>query len=356
MSDVHIGLAAAGDDAGIRALVREQAIPGRVTIAFQREPDFSLGCAVTGDDYQIVVAHAADEERIVGVACRSTRRVFVNGAETRIGYLGQLRIDERYRGRWLVARGFALLREIDRRDPLPAYLVSIIDGNDEALGVLVQRRRPSFPQLELVAGYRTLAISLPPHSRQPRHEIVTGSDALIPDIARFLRSEGPRRQLFPVWSEEDLRNLARFGLAADDFRVLHRGGSIAGVAALWDQTAYKQTVVRGYSRWLKLVGPLVNLPRIGAPIRSAYAGLICIANDDRDVFTTLLAELSAVAARRGFEHLLVGLDARDPLLPAALSFRHLIYRSRLYLARWPHGGGLHERLDQRPVYVDIATL
>src|SRR5881628_4077980 len=154
--ELTVEFAAPSDDAAIRALLRRQPMPGRIQIAFHREPDFSLGCAVTGDDYRIVVARAPEE--IVGVACRSARRVFINGREQRIGYLGQLRIDERFRGRWLVSRGFSLIAEIDRVDPVPAYLASIVDGNDQATGVLVGKRRRSFPAFQEAARYRTLAL------------------------------------------------------------------------------------------------------------------------------------------------------------------------------------------------------
>jgi len=86
--ELTVDFAAPADDAGIRGLLRRQAMPGRISLAFPRDPDFSLGCAITGDDYKIVVARAADE--IVGVACRSVRHVFINGRPERLGYLARL--------------------------------------------------------------------------------------------------------------------------------------------------------------------------------------------------------------------------------------------------------------------------
>src|SRR5262245_44395022 len=120
--NVVIDFASRSDDRGIRALVGRQAMPGRISLALAREPDFSTGCLVTGDDPRILVARSADEGEVVGVACRSVRRLFLNGREQRVGYLGQLRVDERFRGRWLVARGFSLLEQMHRDDPLPGYL------------------------------------------------------------------------------------------------------------------------------------------------------------------------------------------------------------------------------------------
>jgi hypothetical protein len=354
--NVFIALAESQDDPGIRRLVERQAMPGRVQISFCREPDFSLGCAVTGEDVRILVARAEPDNAIVGVACRSVRRVFLNGREQRIGYLGQLRVHERWRGRWLVSRGFAALEALDRADPLPAYLASIVDGNHEAIGLLVKRRRRTFPVFREAARYVTLAVRVgrPIRQERTREEVVHGSADQLVDIANFLNAEGRRRQLSSVWTIEALARLEAYGLARDDFRIARRNGQLVGVMALWDQSAYKQSVIRGYTGWLKPVAPL--LPRPGTTLRSAYAALIAIANDDTAVFSTLLREVYNLASSRGFEYLLIGLDTRDPLMRAVHRYRHINYPSRLYLASWCNGGSRHEPLDARPVYVDIATL
>jgi hypothetical protein len=368
MTQVNIALAAPEDDASIRQLVKRQPVPGRITVAFEREPDFSLGCAVTGEDCRIVVARTAVDGEVVGVACRSVRHVFLNGSEQRLGYLGQLRVDERFRGRWLVSRGFSLLRELHEADPVPAYLAAIIGGNSEATAVLVGKRRKLFPHFHAVSDYCTLALD----SHRPKGPLVCAADispassAELAEVAGFLRTQGRRRQFFPVWTEEGLRNLAALGLRTEDLRIARRGTKIVGVTGLWDQAAYKQTVVRGYSGWLKAVAPLWNssapwlgrsaLPRPGEKLRSAYAALICVANDDVAVFAGLLREVHNLANLRGFSYLLVGLDSRDPLLRVARAYSHILYRSTLYLAEWPDGGHLHEQLDQRPACIDAATL
>lgn len=364
---VVVELARAEDDAGIRALLRRQAMPGRVSLALHHEPSFSAGCAVTGSDHRIVVARDESGGHVVGVACRAVRQVFLNGTPRRVGYLGQLRVADGFHGRWLIARGFALLRRLDAEDPLPLYLAAIVDGNEQASGVLVTRRRKSFPQLREAARYRTLAI--PVGRRKPelpgQDTILPGSRDQLPAIVRFLQHEGRRRQLFSVWTEEALVAMDALGLRIEDMRIARRDGSIVGVVALWDQGAFRQTVVRGYSGWLKAAAPLLRvspswlappLPRIGDRIRSAYASLICVARDDAGVFARLLREIYNLASQQRFDYLLAGLDTRDPLLQVARSYRHIAYPSRLFLGSWHSSGAAHDPLDGRPSYVDIATL
>jgi hypothetical protein len=357
-----VEIASPHDDEGVRRLVRSQTMPGRVRMSFCREPNFSIGCAVTGDEHQILVARSLPEGEIVGVACRSTRRVFLNGRERRIGYLGQLRIDERYRGRWLLPRGFAMLERLQQADPVPLYLASIVDGNHEATTLLVDKRRRTFPRFREVARYVTLALWV----RRAKPPLATGIDITpaspdqLADLSAFLRCQGVRRQLSSVWSADRIGALAAYGLSLGDIRIARRQGTIVGVLALWDQSAYKQSVIRGYSGWLRPVAPI--LPRPGTQLRSAYAALACIAQDDESVYASLLRDVHNAAAARGIEHLLAGFDVRDPLLGTAKAYRHLSYPSRLYLASLSGGssgsmgGHNNEPLDAGPTFVDVATL
>jgi len=365
---IHIGVATPADDASIRGLLRREPVPGRIAISFEREPDFSRGCGITGDNATVLVARDLDSGVIAGVACRSEREVFVNGTPMRLGYLGQLRIDRRYRGRWLVSRGMSLIKQLHDRDPLPGYLTAVTVDNREAEGILVKNGRRRFPVFHPLASYCTLALpALPARRALPVAGVSSASAADIREIVRFLRTNGPRRQFFPVWSEAKLISLTtRFGLRLEDLQIARRNGRIVGLIGVWDQSAYKQDVVRSYSGWFRLAVPLYNvsapwlqrprLPKIGERIRNAYAVMICIEEDAPSVFSDLLAATLHRAAARGLDYVLMGLDERDSLFKIARERAHIPYRSRIFLAEWPEGGHLHAQLDRRPSYVEIATL
>jgi len=92
MTRLAVDLATPADDAAIRKLLRREPMPGRIQLTYEREPNFWTGCEVTGEDCRVLIARHEEDGDIVGLACRSTRNVFVNGLERRIGYLGQLRV------------------------------------------------------------------------------------------------------------------------------------------------------------------------------------------------------------------------------------------------------------------------
>jgi ribosomal protein S18 acetylase RimI-like enzyme len=354
---IQITLATPADDGAIRGLLRREPVPGRIAISYEREPSFAIGCDATGENAAVLVARDVETGDTIGVACRSEREVYVNAAPVRLGYLGQLRIDRRFRGRWLVSRGYGLLKRLHDRDPLPGYLAALTADNREAEGVLVRRSRKWFPAFHPIADFRTLALYTRRSACAAAVRSAVPGD--VPRIVRFLRAEGPRRQFFPVWNEAKFDALTgRLGLRVEDIQIYLRNGTIAGVMALWDHSAYKQNVVRGYSGWMRLAAALRlrRLPRPGETIRSGYAAFLCISEDHPQVFRHLLSAVLDRAAARGLDYLLLGLDARDPLLPAAQTHSHVPYRSRLFLAEWPDGGHLHAQLDCRPTYVEIATL
>lgn len=367
----QVDLAGLDDDAAIRRLLAANAVPGRVTITFEREPDYFAGCATMGRSCQVLAARAGDQ--IAGVACRATRPMFVNGRETEIGYLGQLRVDRRFRGHWLVSRGFRFLKRLHDDNPVPAYLLSVIEENREALGVLIERRRQGFPVFHELGRLLTLALPLKPLKQTGSSllcEVNQASRNDLPAIVDFLRRRGAARQFFPAYSEEDFCGDATLGFRVEDFFLARREGKSAGVIGLWDQSSFKQTVPRGYAGWLRLARPVYNfgarllsrplLPGVGEKISCAYASFVCIADDDPEVFRALLRRVYGVAAERGFSYLMMGLDERDPLLRVAQTYSHIAYRSRVFLAGWENEANsfkrFYEQLDDRIPYLEIAAL
>ena len=140
-----------------------------------------------------------------------------------------------------------------------------------------------------------------------------------------------------------------------------------GCAALWDQRAFKQTVIRAYAPGLALARPVLNftaritggprLPAVGQTLANAFVSHLSVAPDEPDALINLLAWLRDLAAQRRIELLTLGFAANDPRLATVRhSFRSREYRSRLYLVRWPEIGGAAGELDARILAPETALL
>src|SRR5262249_44181575 len=159
--------------------------------------------------------------------------------------------------------------------------------------------------------YHTAAFTVPGRSRMSTPSSFT-LDLARPedagDITAFLRREGPRRQFFPCDPSTD-----QF---ASDILIARRRGHIVGTLAAWDQHAFKQTIVEGYTGCLRFLRPLLGLPRPGLPLRYHFAAIPVVEGDDLEVFTALIEAQRARLASGPSRHLLLGLHERDPLLRA----------------------------------------
>ena len=364
-------LAGAHNEWEVRQLLRETPLPGWISLTYQREPDYLLGTTLEGPLQQTVLARTADDGILVGTFSRSERLAFVNGTPRPLGYLGLLRMHDRFRGRTRYLReGYEACRRF-LHDPArtPYYVTSIIEGNATARRVL-EAGLPGLPTYRPWQAFSTLAL---PCGRRPVRmpagtRIVPGSPELLGDIAACLQRNYARYSLAPCWTADDLASPERCrGLQAQDFHVALRGDRVVGCLALWDQRAFKQHVVHGYApgvaRWrvpINLTARLLSLPHLpeqGAALAEAALAHAASDDDDPAVLLALIAAARADAWRRGLEVVTLGLARRNPMLRSVqAAFRHLEYRSILYLVHWDDGRTAAAALDDRPAHLEAATL
>lgn len=365
-STMKFQVANAIHEAMLRDISRASSMPGWVRIAFGRDPDFFHAVGVQGKTNEVLIATEGDA--VVGMGSRSTRPVYVNGDRLETGYLGGLRLQPDVRGTGTLGRGYAALKVLHVANPVPFYLTTVIESN-RAVRTLLTSGRAGLPHYRDCGRYVTYAISM---NRRPRRfsssaTICRGDEIGVQPILSFLNEVGRQRQFFPVIEAADVGSDYLRQFNPSDFRVAMRGADIAGVATTWDQRAFKQNIVDGYSAVASMCRPAVNvalrvagfqpLPAPGQGLDVLPVAFHCVRNDDPNIMRALLETLYREQQCGPQHFLILGLHERDPLREAMSSFLSFRYISRLYLVCWEDGLDIVKSLDPvRIPHLEVATL
>jgi hypothetical protein len=369
--NVTLHLASPADDPELRRLLRENAIGGEIRLTFEREPDFFRAAAVDGSPRQTVIARDVRDGRIVGMGSRAVLDVFLNGEPARLGYLSQLRLAGPYRGRVrLLAGGYGLLRSSREAGEAPFDLTTIVADNAAARRVLGAGLRglPAYRELEpfvtlvLPVG-RARKVKAPVGVRIER-----GRRDRIEDIVACLDRCRRRYQFAPRWTVSHLLSSGRCPrLRPEDFFLAVEGHEVVGCLALWDQSGFKQTIVRGYgprlSRWRPWVNRLSRLlrtptlPDPGAQLHYPFLSHVAVSPDRPEALLALAAGACEEARSRGVPAVVAGFAARDPMLRTlARWFRARRLVSLLYAVHWEDGRRSVDALDGRIPHLEVALL
>lgn len=355
---VTIALADRRDDADLRRLLREAVMPGAVSVALTREPDYFAAEGLAGADDFTVVARGSGS--LLGAGRCSVHQLNRNGGMQRVGYLSELRLNPASsRSVKVIREGYALLRSTTVAARVDRYFTSIAADNVRARRVLEHGARLGLPVYAPLTELVTLVAPV------ARAQFVESDDVPRAELISFLREHARDAHLTLAWSDAQWESLASHGLSPQNFSVIRRGGRIVAAAALWDQRRFRQTVIAGYSGALRVARPWVNalnalrrrpsLPPAGSVL--AHMPVFGATVADVAAWPELWRALCANAARMGVEWLTLARDVRDPELPVlrrTLAARE--YRTRLYEVRWPDQPASTDAWDARPFRPEVALL
>ncbi len=367
------------EDESIRQLLRETEMPGSVSLTFEREPSFFEASTVEGDTHQTYAVREPHTHRIVGMGSRADFVAWINGEQRKIGYYSQMRVAREYqKKRGVPVRSFELSLKLYQKetDPPPFFITTIIEDNIAARRYLGSNRVKGFPTYHEREVFSTLALPLSRRRILSRNfstkmrdfKIRSATFSDLSQIVQCLQRNGKRFQFTPVWTEQNLVDPLRCrGLRIEDFFVAVQNGAIVGCLAIWNQMAFKQSVVRGYSGWMRVARPLINifgpllglpkLPDIGCVFPHAYLSHIAIDDLNEDVFITLVSAAHRFSLDKGWSYLALGFSERNPLLQAVKKhFRVMEYRAVLYTANWPGKESEVEKIDGRIAHPELAML
>jgi hypothetical protein len=156
------------------------------------------------------------------------------------------------------------------------------------------------------------------------------------------------------------------GLDISNYRIARSAsGELLGFFGVWNQQAFKQLTVLGYSRRMatarkafNVVAPIVGaepLPAPGSPLSCATLVHVCVPAARTEVLRALLVDTHNELRHSGVSFMNIGLDVNDPLRDALRGLFAQPTDVNAYVLAM-RGGVAPEALDGRPLHYEIALV
>ena len=256
------------DNRALLELSRQAPMDAKLVVNIDRSPDYFCLAGLQGNNPAIFVAEK--DGKIIGIVGVSFRDVYFKGEKIRIGYIGGIKIDHACRNSLVAFRLMKHVADYLSDSPIK-FAVILVMGNNANMNALLSGRA-GIPPFDCLATYRVkylfpFRIQRPSAEYTYRHAI--RSD--IPQLSELFRQFYDNCELAPRWNDEYLLSLynepdyklENTWLAAD-------GKKIVAVVTLWDQSAFKNTIVSRYagkySLLYKALRPFNQLPPEGQPL------------------------------------------------------------------------------------------
>lgn len=201
----------------------------------------------------------------------------------------------------------------------------------------VGHRNPSFPYIPYSRIINRLdarnILLIWPVSQVRDYTIRTATTQDIPAIVTLLNNEHKERLFGNLYREDTFQNYLNNcpGLTISDYYLaLDKKGKPSGVCAAWDCSSFKQTRVLRYGRRFlpariayKTLALLFHLPPLPLPDGCFKDFMItdyAVRERDPGIMNALLRVVYNDYMKRGFQNMIWGSSADDPLLRASKGF------------------------------------
>lgn len=331
------------DDADIRLLLGEPQPSGLLALGFERSPRYRDATAVTHDRPDVIVAEHKVAGSIVAVVNVGSRPAYVNGQRQPVRFGGDLRIAPSHQGGRLLVYLSRRIRETIGETGW--YQTIILNDNSRSRAAFESGGRAGMPLYVakgVVETFTLTGVRRPVAIPDGMVREATAQD--VPAMNRFLHHMRRYYQFLPAYDFHGVLEQDPYfrGLAIGDFLLVEREGEIAGLGAVWNQKAFKQTRVVAYHPLIRLLRPLYNawsrvaggmrLPREGGLLDYCLAHSPLTAPDDRDAMSALLQALWHRCREKGSCALSLSLSGSDPRRSVIGNFRHFSMTGTHYLA------------------------
>lgn len=349
----QISPATSTDGPEMLKLIESEAAKGVFQLLYTRRPNPYDSFMKENSEARIGLIRDLDGELALQF-CVSPGNYYVNGKSTRIGYVNGVRKNPAYKGFFDWAALSDYIKEMDCQ----IYTCSFLGAAGIAEGIFTKKRN-FFPELFPAGKYSTYIIN-PKAVKYPMHKdyvFRTMKEADIKDAIAFLNREGSNYNFAPVISSFD----GYYMLKEKDCYLMEHKGELVAFGALWNQSAYKQCIVKkyeGYMKWLEKLSGIseffgyIPIPSKNIPLNFPILSFFYAKNGCKKYYEEFLARISS-EIRKEYAIFVIGMTESHPNRDSIQKIRNLHFDSSLYYVTY---GSDIKRYTNLPMHFECGLL
>ncbi len=350
MEKINYRLAKSDDDSAIRAFLNSITLKSDIELDYRKEPSFFNAINIRGYKNQVVIGEA--NGLICSMGARALSKNYLNGKVETVGYLSDLKVKKTNRHLRALTKGYDFVKKLMSDNEAKLHISTIIEDNRNAKVALTWKNKsksvPNYYDFGLLNTYYILPIFK--HKIKTGYKLELGNNYNIQNIIDFLNKEGSKKQFFPAVTKEYLQSLP--ALNPDDFFIAYKNEEIAGVIANWNQSSFKQVIMKKYRNKAKILKYLPFLPKENKEILFSCLGFFAVKDNDSDVFEFLL---TSIRNKSKFP-LAICLHEQDNLNTVMKNYLKIVYKSRLYIVDYKSDEEIEKLTDNRIPYIELGLL
>lgn len=331
--------AIAGDAQEMLEILEESPFDGNISLLYTRRPDPIMSYKFESGECIFAVCRDKQENgRIAGFGICSVREMFINGKPQNVGYLEGLRVRTDYRRKFkIIPMGYDYIFGKGREKNIKYYYTTILKENIIAQKNL-EKKRKFMPDYLFLDEYTVYIMKSRVRFKQnDKYLFRQAAEKDIDAIIGLVNSHGESTN-FTAHMNKDLFHGKLPGLSTENFYVLSEAGKIIGCGAIFNQTAYKQYIVSGYSKFFRIIQKLSGLlnifglpklPQIGGAVPLNTVAFFTMNDNNAEAGEYFLKNLLNQPPKN--ELVMIGFANGNKLNGILNKIKHIKYGSNVYL-------------------------
>lgn len=332
--------ATVSDGEEISKLLEKTSFQGDISLVYAKRPNAVISVNKDCLKSSIVVGRDINTKEIKGVGICQIFNMLVNGKQEPVAYLGGLRIDED--ATLNIVEAYKSLKKFIKENNVKYTYTTILTDNIYAQKMLTKKRKV-MPYYGKISDY-TVNI-FPPKIKYKSDficEKVTTSN--IENLKQFINKKTDDIMFFPV-----VNDFSNFYILKD------KTGKILCCGKLWEQSDYKQLIIKKYSLKYKLLKNLSNpilkllnypqFPKENEIIK--YQTLSFVLYENEDYLKDFIKQISNFVNYSFFVY--------GSTNGQNIDFSPIKYKSFVYLVDWDKNINIEE-FKQNKIYIECGLL